>query len=677
LEVYSQYNRIMPKGVICPYCQAKIKTNNGLRKHIKTSAMCQAARATLEKMGGMDIDQFTDMLQKGVNDLELDTKPRDEGLEETAGEGSDDDGWDDQGNEEEDQLQEGLASDNEEEEYMFDPLAETSTEEGSDTGSNEGDIDNVDEDASAGGEVELPNDPDLVLRSKRCGKELKKYVRNAYANYAQLSETEKSAIRIMHKLIKKRATLDTYNEVMRWHLEESGKLKRSDPLGKCKHYVSRDKMMKKLRKRYNMDKKYATPRTILLPHTNSKVVIWKKLARDNVISLLTDPRWKDDDWLYFEDDPFQPPPLYSPFIEDLNTGEAYRATYKKLITKPKQILVAIPLYIDGAVTGQYDKLQVTALKMSIGLLNRHARDKEYAWKTLGYVSNYSQEDSRGKKMFVESGHVAAFDVYADLSDDEDEGANVGAESDVDQAADYHAILSVLLESLVELIKEGMVVDIRYNDKLYKDCELVFFVPFVKCDGDEADKLCCHYRSRGEHVKQLCRYCQCPNAETDDPFAEYPFKTEPLLRKLFEKNNAKKLKQLSQICVKNAFHGLRFGLHNNRGIHGACPWELLHAILLGIFKYARDCWFKQMGPSSVTSAEINSLAVLIGRLFARQSDRKKPRTKFAKGILKGKLMAKEFTGVLLVTSKKRIFSKFKIFSSLQNIPSLPSGKSPAS
>jgi hypothetical protein len=79
-----------------------------------------------------------------------------------------------------------------------------------------------------------------------------------------------------------------------------------------------------------------------------------------------------------------------PFISDLNTGDAYQETWRKLITKPNQILVAIPLYIDGAVTGQFDKLQeVTALKMSIGLLNHRARDKEYAWRSIGFVTNYN------------------------------------------------------------------------------------------------------------------------------------------------------------------------------------------------------------------------------------------------------------------------------------------------
>ena len=110
-----------------------------------------------------------------------------------------------------------------------------------------------------------------------------------------------------------------------------------------------------------------------------------------MLSLLTYPRWDGDDWLYFDDDPFAKPPNTLPYVADLNTGAAYLETPKRLITKERQILVALPLYIDGAVTGQFDKLQVTALKMSIGLLNRCARDKEHAWRNLGFVTNYTKE----------------------------------------------------------------------------------------------------------------------------------------------------------------------------------------------------------------------------------------------------------------------------------------------
>ena len=331
----------------------------------------------------------------------------------------------------------------------------------------------------------------------------------------------------------------------------------------------------------------------------------------------------------------------------MNTGQAYLETHKRLITKPNQILVPLPLYIDGAVTGQYDKLQVEAMTMSIGILNRKARDKEYAWRPLGYVPNYAKEESRGKRIFVESGHMAAFDMYADLSDEE--GEDAGVEEDIDKAADYHAILEVIMHSLNVLIDEGMEFDLHYKGQLYKKCELVFFVPFVKCDGDEGDKLCLSYRSRGKGVKQLCRYCQCPNEDTDNHKKTYPYKTETLLKKLYESGKQEQLRKMSQIVAKNAFHGMRFGLHNDRGIHGACPWELLHAVLLGIFKYCRDCFFEQLGKTSKATEELNSLAKEIGKLMARQSNRNKPRTKFAKGIYKGKLMAKEFTGVLLIMS----------------------------
>jgi hypothetical protein len=90
-----------------------------------------------------------------------------------------------------------------------------------------------------------------------------------------------------------------------------------------------------------------------------------------------------------------------------------------------------------------------------------------------------------------------------------------------------------------------------------------------------------------------------------------------------------------------------GMHNKRGIHGACPSEMLHALLLGDFKYVRDMLFEQLGKDSIPAKEINALAKLFGQLFQRQSDRDVPKTKFSRGVKGGKLMAKEYSGVLLV------------------------------
>jgi hypothetical protein len=112
------------------------------------------------------------------------------------------------------------------------------------------------------------------------------YQRTWHDSFGDLSESEVRAIRIMHTLIKRRAPLDTYPDVMPWHLREIGVLGHNESVGQSPDSISRDKLMKMLRKRYNMDHQYALPVTILLPHSKSKVAVWKKLAQDNVLSLL-------------------------------------------------------------------------------------------------------------------------------------------------------------------------------------------------------------------------------------------------------------------------------------------------------------------------------------------------------------------------------------------------------
>jgi hypothetical protein len=153
-------------------------------------------------------------------------------------------------------------------------------------------------------------------------------------NVLALNEVEATAVKIMHKLIKKRAPLDTYEAVMRWHLIECGHLAEHESLGECPFFITRQKLIKDLRIRYHMDHQYARPQTIVLPFCRSKIQVWRKYAHDNVLSLLTDPRWSDEDWLYVDDDPFAPPPVNSPFIEDINTGEAYIKTSRNSSLTP-------------------------------------------------------------------------------------------------------------------------------------------------------------------------------------------------------------------------------------------------------------------------------------------------------------------------------------------------------
>ena len=207
--------------------------------------------------------------------------------------------------------------------------------------------------------------------------EFREYIAGIRANAAEFTHYERTSVKLMHLLRKKGATLDTYDDVMKWHLEESGN---DNPQA----FISRHILLKKLAKRYNVSSDYLKERTIVLPSTGSKANIIYHDARENVVSLLTDPRFCDDDYLHFDHDPMAPPPTDLDYIADLNTGESYLETYKKLITKPgKQMLVPIIFYIDGAVTGQFDKLQIEALKMTLGIFTRKARDRQDAWRILG------------------------------------------------------------------------------------------------------------------------------------------------------------------------------------------------------------------------------------------------------------------------------------------------------
>ena len=149
-----------------------------------------------------------------------------------------------------------------------------------------------------------------------------------------------------------------------------------------------------------------------------------------------------------------------------------------------------------------------------------------------------------------------------------------AATDVEKAQDFHSMLGTVLASYVELQETGFIWDLHYRGRVCKDIEFVLFTPFMKVDGDEADKLCGKYLCRTGNVAQICRYCECPTAESDNPLARCPFKTKAKIAGLIRENKRDALQELSQQCIINATYRIKFGSHNGRSVHGACPWEML-------------------------------------------------------------------------------------------------------
>ena len=478
-----------------------------------------------------------------------------------------------------------------------------------------------------------------------------------------LSKPMRDCIQLMHLLRKSKASLGFYDSVMEWHLKTNGSIHPWEKVSGCNNFRSRKSVFDALKKRYNMQNGYNNISKIVLPSSRASVnVVWND-AKKVLQSLLTDPRIRPSDYIFDANDPFVGPQSLN-YVGDLHTGKGYLETYKKLITRPdKQILLPTPLYIDGAATGQFSDHEIVAVKISLGIFNRKARDQPHMWKTLGYIPPISKSQSRGERLFIDSQHLDA--VQAVYEGQENEGLITGNEAV--KAQDMHAMLDKILESFVEIQDRGFKWDLFYNGTVYKDVEFIPYVPFIKCDTDEADKLCGSYRSRGKNVSQLCRYCQCPTHESDDPFGIHQPKTKHLIQSLVNRKDEERLKELSQQMIENATYKLRFGLHNKMSVHGATPIEMLHALLLGIFKYLRDTFFDQMGSTSALADEIDALAKLLGKLMSRQATRDKPKTRFSNGIRKGKLMAKEYTGILLCmlvclkcAKGKQLLSKRKLF-----------------
>ena len=465
-------------------------------------------------------------------------------------------------------------------------------------------------------------------------------------DFIEFNTPMRNAIELMALLRKTKASLDTYEAMMGWHLKSTGQIQQHQSHASCAEFISRPILFKNLRNRYNMAKKYNKVEQIVLPHSKAKATIVKSDAQMVLQSLLTDPRIMDSDYLFADNDPFAPPKVDN-IIADLNTGMAYRKTYEKLITNPgKQVLLPVLFYIDGAVTGQFANLAVTAVKMSIGIFNRKARDRPNMWRTLGYIPEISKGKSRGKRLIIDSQHIDAIRTQSEMVENEGKLTQKRGQKEACGAQDLHTMLSAILESYLKVQETGFVWDLFYNGKEYKGVEFVLFVPFIKCDTDEADQLCGKYKTRTGKVKQLCRYCECPTRECDDPMAKYPMKEWQKIQRLVEKNDKNALRDMSQQPIDNAFYPVTFGQQNKMGVHGATPLEMLHALHLGIYKYVRESFFIEMGESSQLAEDVDALAMALGQLFSRQSSRNKPKTRFAGGIRRGKLMAKEYTGIIL-------------------------------
>ena len=494
----------------------------------------------------------------------------------------------------------------------------------------------------------------------------------AYCNEgvrANLTAAEVSGVRLMDALRRNRAPLKAYKDISEWKLKETGVILDHQVANDAgTHYVSRETLIKRLTKRYGLEHMFPKEMRVTLPSCKETVRIPYHEAEHCIERLLTDPRITDDHYKFFDNNPkASPPKSKDDYIADLMTGDAFYDTYHKLINEDlDEHLMGCLFYIDAAATGQFADLPVTILKMSLSCFTREACLKDYCWVPMGYVPHVKIADARATKIFAQSKHMEAWDAEDaedasdSLSEEEEEEEQeevenpspIDAETPADEdavfeikAQDFHTMIEAILQSYIKLQQTGFYFEQAYKRRKY-EMHYQIFCPMVKCDTEEGDTLCGKYLSRTQNVKHLCRTCHIPMAVGDRILKSHPYKTQKQIQKLVQAEDQVRLQAISQHLLRNAWYKVRFNMGNERGIHGACPSEMLHAIQLGVFKYVRDIFFTILGKTSKLAIEMNALGKAFGRLLAHQSDRSFGSTNFTKGIMEGKLMAKDYRGVLL-------------------------------
>jgi len=471
-------------------------------------------------------------------------------------------------------------------------------------------------------------------------------------NLSLYTKEQEVHVKLLQLLQTMKAPLSAFSSILKWASS-------ANELGHnfcVNNPPSREKVLKDLFHRFNMQGLRPREKSLYLPFTKRYVSIIYFDVREVLASLLMCPTLNQDCNFLFsdDDDPFAGPPDTN-ILGDINTGQCYRKTYEKYVKNPQlDMILPCILAMDKTNIDTFGRLKMEPITISHGLLKHSVRSTPAAMRILGFINHtphVSGEGFASEDMF----HTHSFpecDVSSGSSSsgkDNEFTIPSNLPFSVSHLNEYHLQIQFILQEsgYLSLQENGFHWKLKFKNTLFPVI-LHPYVPFIIGDTEGHDRLCGHYTSRCEGVSQLCRICECPLQDTNKSRVQYRYRTPRTINNLVEAQDLVGLQALSQHFLRNGFADVRFGAHNNRGIFGACPGEMLHLISLGWFKYCLTAFKSQIGKTSVRVEEFDVLCSKVGQLLCRQSDRTLPRTNFPNGILSGShLMGHEYSGCLLI------------------------------
>ena len=172
--------------------------------------------------------------------------------------------------EEEEEEEEDDDEEDEEEEDDDDPVGLLGNDSDSDKDDGSNNEEEMQEEEEESGE-EDEEDPVIcnMIRSN-----FQDYVVRAQEHFVAIPTKHRLAIELMSVLRRTKAPLDTYDNVMAWHLRNTGALGEHQSVGSCPDFVSKEKLFNYLKDRYNRDDKdWCQVHRITLPSSKARVNI--------------------------------------------------------------------------------------------------------------------------------------------------------------------------------------------------------------------------------------------------------------------------------------------------------------------------------------------------------------------------------------------------------------------
>jgi hypothetical protein len=385
-----------------------------------------------------------------------------------------------------------------------------------------------------------------------------KYCSNGKNKMSMQPNKYKSAIDLLDILHRAGSPLYLFDKIMKWAKKST-----------FAHHFDfndipiRDKFIATLMKQFDYNLIEPESRKITLPGSKATIEIILHDFSASLYTLLCDDELMHiSNLLLDENDIYKPPekPMPNSQIDDINTGEVWFNAYSRYVKiENLDILCPIIFFIDKTHTDKNGRLCIEQVRFTLGIFKRNVRNQSRAWRSIGYI--------------MDQAHI--------LNLSRDKTAKM---------QDYQYMTEIILESYKKAQQNSIAWELKVIGKLKK---VSFLIPtlFIIGDTDGHDKIVGKFGTRNANVKRLCRYCDCPFDQTDNPYYNYVLNKADFFAKKIKEGKIEELRSMAMHCVRNAWTDIHF-CDFQRGIFGATPAEAMHCLQQGLYQYIITQLFEQ-------------------------------------------------------------------------------------